>query len=71
MAAPLLQNNVFLSNATDIGFCFGATADSRPTLEGNYYSSGSAIVDASCFQVGTQDDTPAAAPNPVAGPESP
>ena len=34
----------------------------------NYYSSGGALIDPSCFQIGTQDEHPADAPNPAAGP---
>lgn len=65
--APVIENSVFLSNGNDVGFCFGATTESRPILRGNYYSAGSALVDPTCFQVGTQDESPASAPNPAAG----
>jgi hypothetical protein len=66
--APVIENNVFLGNASDVGFCFGATTESAPILRNNYYSAGSALVDPSCFQVGTADESPAAEPNPTAGP---
>jgi hypothetical protein len=66
--APRVEDSVFLMNANDIGFCFGATADNRPSLRNNFYSSGSPVVDPSCFQIGTTDDSPATAAHPGAGP---
>lgn len=65
---PTIEDSVFLMNGNDIGFCFDATADNVPTMSGNYYSSGSAIIDPSCFQIGTADASPSAVPNPSAGP---
>jgi hypothetical protein len=65
---PSIRDSVFLMNANDVGFCFGATADNAPILANNYYSSGQAIVDPSCFQTGARDESPAASRNPGAGP---
>jgi len=69
--APVIENSVFRDNANDVGYCLGATAEQAPALDNNYYSSGAASVDPSCFQIGTQDEHPAAAPNPAAGPAGP
>ena len=65
---PTFENCNFIDNAQDIGFCFDATADNSPTLTGNYYSSGSASYDASCFEIGKPDSAPAAAPIDGVGP---
>jgi nitrous oxidase accessory protein NosD len=65
---PSFENCSFLNNANDVGYCYGATADNVPTLKGNYYSSGTATIDAPCFQIGTADATTAAAPIAGAGP---
>jgi hypothetical protein len=67
-SGPVFENDVFVDNINDIGFCYSATAESAPKLTGNFYSSGSAIIDAPCFQIGTADATPAAAPIANAGP---
>lgn len=66
--APVISDSVFMMNATDVGYCFEATQATRPTLSSNYYSSGAPAVDASCFQVGTTDASPATAADPMAGP---
>jgi hypothetical protein len=65
---PVFENNVFEGNTNDVGLCLGATADNAPVLTGNYYVSGSALVDAGCFQIGTADSNPASAPIEGAGP---
>lgn len=65
---PVIENSVFIDNANDVGFCFGATADNVPELHDNHYSSGAALVDPSCFQIGADDASPAITPNPTAGP---
>ena len=65
---PAISDSVFLMNGNDIGFCFGATMANAPTLGNNFYSSGAAVIDPSCFQIGTTDGSPAAAANPAAGP---
>jgi hypothetical protein len=65
---PSISDSVFTNNGNDIGFCFEATEANAPTLAGNFYSSGAAIIDPSCFQIGTTDATPASAANPAAGP---
>lgn len=65
---PTFENCNFIDNAQDIGFCFDATADNSPTLTGNYYSSGSASYDASCFEIGKPDSAPAGAPIDGIGP---
>jgi hypothetical protein len=65
---PTIEDNVFLMNGNDIGFCFEATADNAPTMRNNFYSSGAPIIDPTCFQIGTTDSSPAAAMNPSAGP---
>ncbi len=67
-AKPTFENCNFIDNGSDIGFCFDATADNAPTLIGNYYSSGSASFDASCFDIGKADSAPAAAPLDGVGP---
>ena len=66
--APVIENSVFRNNGNDVGTCLGATAEQAPALDNNYYSSGAALIDASCFQIQTEDEHPAAAPNPAAGP---
>ena len=65
---PSISDSVFNMNGNDIGFCFGATADNVPTLTGNFYSSGAALIDPSCFQIMTTDSRPAAMADPTAGP---
>jgi hypothetical protein len=52
----------------DVGLCLGAKAENAPVLTGNYYASGSALIDAGCFQIGTTDSNPATAPIEGAGP---
>jgi hypothetical protein len=59
---------VFRDNGNDVGFCYDAMADNVPTLTNNFYASGSASIDASCFQIGTAEDKPATTANPTAGP---
>ena len=44
------------------------SADNAPVLKGNYYASGSALIDAGCFQMGTAESSPASAPIEGAGP---
>jgi hypothetical protein len=65
---PSIEGTAFLMNGNDIGFCFGATADNAPIMTGNFYSSGSAIIDPSCFEIGTVDASPVAAQPAGAGP---
>jgi hypothetical protein len=65
---PIVEDSVFMNNSNDFGFCFDATAENAPALRNNYYSSGEVIVDPTCFQIGTTDASPAAVPNPSAGP---
>ena len=65
---PKFENNNFMENSADIGFCFGATADNAPTLTNNFYSSGSALFDPSCIGIGAPDSAPAAAAHADAGP---
>ena len=65
---PIIEDSIFMNNASDVGFCVGATADNVPQLSNNYYSSGAPLFDPSCVQIGTTDAAPAAAPNPDAGP---
>jgi hypothetical protein len=65
---PVFENNVFDGNTNDVGLCLGATADNAPVLTGNYYASGSALIDPGCFQIGTADSAPASAPIEGAGP---
>jgi hypothetical protein len=65
---PIFENNVFENNQNDVGFCLGAAADNAPVLDGNYYASGSALIDPGCFQIGTADSSPASAPIEGAGP---
>jgi hypothetical protein len=65
---PRIESSVFMGNGNDIGFCFGATADNAPMLTGNFYAAGTALIDPSCTGIGTKDASPAAAPNPAAGP---
>ena len=66
--APVIEDSVFRDNANDVGTCLGATAEQAPALEHNHYASGAASIDPSCFQIGTEDEHPAATPNPAAGP---
>jgi hypothetical protein len=65
---PVFEHNVFEGNTNDVGLCLGASAESAPVLEGNYYATGSALIDAGCFQIGTADSSPASAPIEGAGP---
>jgi hypothetical protein len=65
---PQLENNVFMMNGNDIGFCVGAAADNAPIMTNNYYASGNAIIDPSCVQIGTSEAKPAGSANPTAGP---
>lgn len=58
----------FTNNASDVGFCFDATADNAPTLTDNYYSSGSPSYDATCYEIGTPDSMPSAAAHDDVGP---
>ncbi len=59
----------FMGNSADIGFCFDATADNTPTLRNNFYSSGSASLDPTCFDITAADPMPAAAAHTDAGPQ--
>lgn len=65
---PSITDSVFIDNGNDVGFCFEATEANAPTLAGNFYSSGAALIDPTCFQIGTTDGSPAAAAHPGAGP---
>ena len=69
---PVFENNVFEAatapNTYDVGLCLGATAENTPVLTGNYFASGSALIDGGCFQIGTADSAPASAPIEGAGP---
>jgi hypothetical protein len=64
----IFENNNFMGNSADIGFCFGATAENSVQLSGNFYSSGSASLDPTCFEITTADPSPAAAAHAGAGP---
>ena len=66
--APIVRDSVFAMNATDVGFCFGATEANRPTLTNNYYSSGAVVADPSCFGIGAVDANPATSAHATAGP---
>jgi len=65
---PSISDSAFIDNGNDVGFCFEATAANAPTLAGNFYSSGAALIDPTCFQIGTTDGSPAATAPPGAGP---
>jgi hypothetical protein len=65
---PIIENSVFKTNSTDVGFCTGATKDNTPELKNNSYTNGMPVIDASCFQIGTTDPSPATTANPSAGP---
>jgi hypothetical protein len=65
---PVFQNCNFQNNMNDVGYCYGATADNAPTLDGNYYLAGDASVDASCFQIGTKATATVTAAIEGAGP---
>ncbi|HEX4340636.1 MAG TPA: hypothetical protein VH062_32230 [Polyangiaceae bacterium] len=67
-AKPVFENTNFLNNTSDIGFCYGATADNAPVLNGNYFLAGDASFDASCVQVGTTAAGTVSAPIDGAGP---
>ena len=62
------ENNNFMGNSADVGFCFGTTADNAPIMMNNFYSTGSASYDASCFEIGAPDPSPAATAHATAGP---
>jgi nitrous oxidase accessory protein NosD len=62
------ENNNFLGNSADVGFCFDATAENAPTMTGNFYSSGNVSYDAACFEIGIPDPSPAAVEHANAGP---
>jgi len=62
------ENNNFLGNSADVGFCFDATAENAPTMTGNFYSTGNVSYDAACFEIGIPDPSPAAAAHADAGP---
>lgn len=66
-SAPTIEDSVFLRNATDYGFCFGATEQNLPTLRNNFYSAATPLVDATCFQIGVNEAAPATTQNPSAG----
>ena len=65
---PIFENCNFENNTDDVGYCYGAVADNAPVLTGNYYLSGDATVDASCFQIGTAATGNLTAPVDGAGP---
>jgi len=65
---PIVENSVFRDNAYDVGFCFDATEANAPQLKNNFYATGTAGMDPSCFQIGADEPTPATTPNPAAGP---
>lgn len=65
---PVMEGNVFQGNQIDVGFCYGATEDNTPDLRNNFYSSGALVLDAPCTSINTVDTSPAAEPNPEAGP---
>jgi hypothetical protein len=65
---PQIEDSVFMNNATDVGFCVGATADNVPQLSNNFYAAGAALFDPSCVAIGIADAAPAAAPIADAGP---
>jgi hypothetical protein len=65
---PVLENNVFRGNGFDVGFCFDATSANAAELKNNFYQSGSAGIDPSCFQIGVDEPAPAATANAAAGP---
>jgi len=65
---PSISDSVFIDNGNDVGFCFDATEANAPTLANNFYSSGAALIDPTCFQIGTVATNSAASANPEAGP---
>lgn len=65
---PIVEDSVFTANASDIGFCTGATADNVPVLRNNFFEGGEVLLDASCDRIGTRDSSPAAVANASAGP---
>jgi hypothetical protein len=62
------ENNNFMGNSADVGFCFDATAENAVELVGNFYSTGMASLDPTCFEITTADASPAAAAHADAGP---
>lgn len=67
---PILEDNVFLNNEVDVGYCYGATEDNTPSLNNNFYSSGELTLDAACARINTVDANPASEANPNAGPDT-
>jgi hypothetical protein len=65
---PIIEDSVFRMNGNDVGVCTGATSANTPVLTNNNYPSGSPTIDASCFQIGTTDPSPAGTANANAGP---
>jgi hypothetical protein len=64
---PIVEDSVFITNSNDFGICLGATEDNAPQLRNNFYSGGEATLDASCFNIGISDASPASADDPTAG----
>jgi hypothetical protein len=64
----IFENNNFMGNSADIGFCFDATAENSAQLSGNFYSSGTASLDPTCSEITTADPSPATAAHADAGP---
>jgi len=62
------ENNNFIGNSADVGFCFDATAENAVELVGNYYSTGMASFDPTCFEITMPDASAAAAAHADAGP---
>jgi hypothetical protein len=62
------ENNNFIGNSADVGFCFDATAENAPTMTNNFYSSGNVSYDPTCFEIAQPDASPAAAAHATAGP---
>ena len=63
------ENNNFMGNSADVGFCFDATAENAVELVGNFYSTGMASFDPTCFEITMPDASPAAAAHADAGPK--
>lgn len=63
-----IENCNFIDNSADVGFCFDAVADNAPTLTNNFYSSGNVSYDATCYEIGKPDPTPASAARNDVGP---
>ncbi len=66
---PVMEDNVFMDNQVDVGFCYGAAEENAPALQNNFYSSGALVLDAPCARINTMDPSPAVEANPNAGPE--